>query len=94
MPPTGAVALLTSPGPAGIAVVRAHGPGVATFLDRHVQLGRSAAARLGTVGAVVRAALRDESGAAIDDVLISIHQAAPTGDIRVHLHGNPWLVRR
>ncbi len=94
MPPAGTVALLTSPGPAGIAVVQVRGAGVARFLDRHVRLGRGAAARIGTGGAVVRAELRDESGAAIDDVLISIHEAAPTWDIRVHLHGNPWLVER
>jgi tRNA modification GTPase len=46
------------------------------------------------LGGVFRAELLDEVGSAIDDVLVSVHAAPPAWDIRLHLHGNPWLVRR
>lgn len=73
-------------------MVRAWGAGVGAFLDRHVALRRPAAAL--TPGCVVRATLRDDDGAAIDDILITVHAPAPDWDVRLHLHGSPWVVRR
>lgn len=85
----GAYEVLTAPGPAAIAVVRAYGTGARTFLKRHVRLrGRSVG-----VGQVARADLLGRDGAAIDDILVSTHADAPTCDVRLHLHGSPWLVR-
>jgi tRNA modification GTPase len=37
--------------------------------------------------------LLDASGVAIDDILVSVHSGPPSWDLRLHLHGNPWLVR-
>jgi tRNA modification GTPase len=85
--------LLTASGPAAIAVIRAIGtPGVAGFLDRHVRTRR--APNDWRPGQIVRAELLDLDGQPIDDVLISVHSPAPAWDLRLHLHGSPFLVRR
>lgn len=91
---------LTSPGPAAIAVVRLRGPGVADFLARHVRPAGAPAqqavpARMTLApGALRRATLCDAQGAALDDMLVSAHAQAPHADVRLHLHGNPFLVRQ
>jgi tRNA modification GTPase len=83
------VRLLTSPGPAGIAVVRLWGPPTAEFVERHLETTPH-----WTRGQILRGKLLDETRAPIDDILISVHAVPPDWDIRLHLHGNPWLVRR
>lgn len=83
---------LTSSGPAAIAVVRIAGAESATFLDRHVRA--SAALASWGAGRVLRAALLDDTGAEIDDILVSVHRPAPDWDLRLHLHGSPWIVGR
>jgi small GTP-binding protein len=122
---TGEFELLTSPGPAAIAVIRVHGPQAATFVERHLRtvaadprVGRSFAGMPATgqnptsgsgagryeatpesaagwwqPGRVRRAELLDATGAAIDDILVSVDSGPPSWDLRLHLHGNPWLVR-
>lgn len=84
--------LLTGPGPAAIAVVRAHGPLTAEFMAGHVRMAHSWDEW--RAGQVRRAALLDEQGAALDDILVSVHADPPTWDVRLHLHGNPWLAER
>lgn len=87
----GSCEVLTSPGPAGIAVVRVAGPGAAGFIRRHV---RPPAALHRPPGSVHRARLVDADGGALDDILVSVHAPPPRCDFRLHLHGNPWLVAR
>lgn len=82
--------LLTCSGPAGICCLRVFGPLTRSFLDKHVPM-RCASL---PAGMVRHARLLDESGNVLDDILISVHVAAPTLDIRLHLHGSPWLVAR
>jgi small GTP-binding protein len=36
----------------------------------------------------------DADGAPLDDMLVSVHAGVPALDLRLHLHGNPVLVRR
>lgn len=81
---------LTGAGPAAIAIVRAAGPGVSGFLRRHVRTRQPTAAP----GDVYRARLIDADGETLDDVLVSVHGVPPTWDVRLHLHGSPWLVAR
>jgi small GTP-binding protein len=85
--------LLTSPGPAAIAVVRLRGAACRAFVRRHVHVRTGADPDSWTVGAVLRAELRDESGEPIDDILVSVHAPPPTCDVRLHLHGSPAVVR-
>ncbi len=90
---TGGFQILTDAGPAAVAVARLWGPGTDVFLARHVQ----ARARQGpdwTPGAAWRATLLDDSGAALDDILVSVHGASPALDVRLHLHGSPAVVRQ
>lgn len=84
--------LLTSTDPAAIAVVRLVGDRAHEFVSLHVR-PRRATARLDQPGAVHRADLIDD-GAPIDDILVSVHRAPPHADIRLHLHGGPWIVQR
>lgn len=85
--------VLTSAGPAAIAVVRVAGPRCAEFLSRHVRLHPGGAIEQWCVGDVHRAALLDRDGAPIDDILVTVHAREPYWDVHLHLHGNPWLVR-
>lgn len=85
--------MLTSPGPAAIAVIRICGPAVAGFLERHVRTSRGLAAGAPASGEVVRGQLIEAAGAALDDILVSVHAHPPAWDLRLHLHGSPWLVR-
>lgn len=84
--------ILTSAGPAGIAVVRIRGAHAARFLERHLR--RGVAQTAWRAGDVWRAALVDEAGAPVDDILVSVHADAPAWDVRLNLHGNPWLVHQ
>lgn len=84
--------LLTSPGPAAVAVIRAYGPAARDFAQRHID-ARDLPRKLAEKSRVFRAALRDERGEALDDILVSVHTPAPALDLRLHLHGNPLLVR-
>ena len=45
-------------------------------------------------GEVLRATLVDEADEPLDDILVSVHSAPPVWDLRLHLHGSPWLIRR
>lgn len=73
-------------------MVRAWGAGLGVFLAQHIALRRPTAAQ--AAGRVLRATLRDADGAAIDDILITVHAPAPDWDVRLHLHGSPWVVQR
>jgi tRNA modification GTPase len=94
VPNQGGFQVLTSPGPAAIAVVRAWGPAAAEFAARHLRLRVARTPEEWGRGEVLRAELVDAGGAPLDDVLLSVHSPAPALDLHVHLHGNPWLVRR
>ncbi len=84
---------LTGAGPAAIAIIHVRGPGCGDFLRRHVATQANLASA--DIGTVMRAGLLDERGDALDDILLSVHAAPPAcWDVRLHLHGNPWLVRR
>lgn len=85
--------LLTSPGPAAVAVLRLRGPQVGRFLDRHLRRRSGADARW-TVGPIVQAKLIDDAGGRLDDVLVTVHAAPPLWDVRLHAHGRPWVVSR
>ena len=84
--------VLTGPGPAAVAVVRVDGPLTAEFVARHVRMERLWNQRL--AGQVRLATLLDEQGTSLDDILVSVHANPPTWDVRLHLHGNPWIVGR
>ena len=90
----GGFQVLTGSGPAAIALIRVLGPQTATFIEQHVRLHRLQAPTAWQPGRVWRAELRDANRAALDDILVSVHAAPPHWDVRLHLHGNPWLVRR
>lgn len=89
----GAYQLLTSPGPAAIAVIRVRGPRVEGILARHLRSRTRVSPAAGTAGQVFRAELLDANGEAIDDVLVSVHAPGPNWDLRLHLHGSPGVVR-
>jgi tRNA modification GTPase len=86
--------LLTSPGPAAIAVIRLRGAAVVRFIDRHIRTRQGADPQAWKPGDVRRAELVDAPGAVLDDLLVSIHAQPPEWDVRLHLHGSPALVNR
>jgi small GTP-binding protein len=89
----GAFAVLTSPGPAAIAAVQVCGPRTPEFAAKHL---RSASGRVLDnlkPGRVVRARLCEGPGSVLDDVLVAIHAGAPACELRLFLHGSPWLLR-
>lgn len=90
---TGEFQVLTGPGPAAIAVIRVRGPQTAAFIAQHVRLHRPHTLTAWTPGRIWRAELLGADGAPIDDILVSVHASPPAWDVRLHLHGNPWLVR-
>ena len=94
VPGSGEYQVLTSPGPAAIAVIRVRGAQCAAFVERHVRTRGARPVVEWQPGAVFRAELVDGDGAPLDDILVSVHAPAPALDVRLHLHGNPWLVRR
>jgi small GTP-binding protein len=89
--PANTYALLTSPGPAGIALFALCGPRVAKLLADNVELHTQ---RPLGVGQIRRARLRDVDGAVLDDIVLSVHATAPQWSVRLHLHGQPRLVAR
>ena len=93
-PSTGGFQVLTSTGPAAIAVVRVRGAAVGRFVERHLHFRGPRSAQTWSCGQVLRAELRDSDGGVIDDILVSVHGLPPAWDLRLHLHGNPWLVKR
>jgi len=90
----GAYHLLTGSSPAAIAVVRVHGAKAATFIEQHIRVTRRRSETTWVPGRVWRAELLDTDGLVIDDMLISVHAPPPSWDVRLHLHGNPWLLRQ
>ncbi len=92
--PTSFFQRLTAPGPAAIAVVRMCGPAVSLFVRDRLCLRRELAAATHPPGSVVRGRLLDETREPIDEILLSVHAVEPAWDIRLHLHGSPFLVRR
>lgn len=90
----GGFQLLTSVGPAGIAVVRVWGPRGERFLQTHVRTATPLTSTTWTRGRVLRAQLIEHDGAPIDDILVSLHGTAASPETRLHLHGNPCVVRR
>lgn len=93
-PSSGDFQVLTGAGPAAIAVIRARGEGVERFARAHLRLAGKGKTQVWSRGRVLRAELRDGEGAAIDDILISVHAEQPLWDLRLHLHGSPWIVGR
>lgn len=85
--------LLTSSGPAAIAVVGVYGA-AGEFMQRHVRARGASRIADRPVGAVLRAELVDADGAVLDDILITIHAVGTAAESRLHLHGGPFLVRR
>lgn len=84
--------LLTARGPAAIATIRLVGPYVATWLSKHVQFYGPFAIDAVVAGQRRRAALLDEFGEVVDDVLVTFHAAYPRLDLRLYLHGSPRIV--
>ncbi len=93
-PVGGGFQVLTSAGPAAIAVIRLWGAHTEDFVKRHIRSSRARRAGQWVTGEVLRAALVDAHGAPLDDILVSVHAPTPELDLRLHLHGNPALVRR
>ena len=89
----GVFQLLTSPGPAAIAVVRLRGAPCRTFLQKHIRTRTNADPDTWTAGRLLRAELLDQTGQPIDDILVSTHAPAPAWDVRLHLHGSPGVIR-
>lgn len=85
---------LTAPGPAAICSLRIVGPRVAEVLAKHVRLSRDIDQAALVSRRTYRAQLLDEAGEPFDDVLVSIHSTEPTWDVRLHMHGNPWIARQ
>lgn len=75
-----------------MAIVRVRGPRVREFVGQHVRLRGGRLLDDARVGAVWRGELLDDDRVAIDDILISVHATEPALDLRLHLHGSPWLV--
>ena len=76
--------LLTPPGVAGLAVVRASGPGVGRFLGKHFS-------RPTPPGRCVHGELADANGT-IDDPVVVL--AADGASVDLNLHGGEWIVQR
>ncbi len=47
-----------------------------------------------SVGQVLRADLVDQAGELLDDILVTVHRPPPDWHLRLHLHGNPFIVQR
>jgi len=86
--------LLTSPGPAAIAVIRVCGPAVVEFAAGHIRTPQPTSPQLWSGGRVRRAELVNSDGTPLDDILITAHAPPPDWDLRLCLHGSPWIYRR
>lgn len=90
-PPADTAALLTPPGPAGLALLRLRGPRVPEALARFTPAALRQPLRAGVAR---RAALLDHDGAVLDDILVSVLAEAPDWDAILHLHGSPGVAGR
>jgi tRNA modification GTPase len=90
----GTYQLLTGPGPAAIAVIRVCGPAVGEFATAHIRTSQPIPRQLWSAGRVRRAELVDSDGTPLDDMLITAHAPPPEWDLRLYLHGSPWVYRR
>jgi tRNA modification GTPase len=81
--------VLTGRPTAAIAVVRIRGPRAAAFITGHTGIRNVDAL---ATRRVRRATLRDDDGAPLDDILVTVHAPPPRFDAQLHLHGNPHLV--
>jgi len=90
----GTFELLTSPGPAAIAVLRLRGPLTADFVGRHLHATPTIQLEAAAPGQIRRAILQGRNGEFVDDILVSFHAAGPLWDLRLHLHGSPALVQQ
>jgi tRNA modification GTPase len=79
--------LLTSPGPAAIAVIELRGRGIADWARRHLRSPRPGPQR--PEPQRWRAELLDHEGSPIDDVIVCTLE----GSLQLHLHGSPAVVR-
>ena len=90
----GDFAVLTSIGPSAIVVIRICGTLVPSFLARHVRIRRIISPQTCHFGDILRATLVDMNEEVLDDILISIHAEPPQWDLRLNLHGSPWLAQQ
>lgn len=84
---------LTAAGPAAIACVAATGTAAADFARRHLRFRGRVAIETAAVGGVFRADFVDGEKL-LDDVLVTVHATQPLLELRIHLHGGPWIVGR
>ncbi len=82
-------AILSSPGPAAVAVVAFAGTRAAEFLARHIRPATPT-----TPQTARRVAVRDQDGELLDDALLAIHTHGGEPEFRLNLHGSPALVGR
>jgi tRNA modification GTPase len=90
---SGTYRLLTGSGPAAIAVVEISGEPAVPFIARQIRLVSARDAGDLRPGQVLRAQLLDADGAALDDILLTVDARQPAPRFRLHLHGNPSLVK-
>lgn len=83
---------LSDSGPAAIAVVRVCGAAAGDVLDRH--LSPHGAWRRLDPNSARRCTLVDVHGEPLDDILLTGNPAAHELDIRLYVHGNPWIVQQ
>lgn len=83
---------LTAAEPAALAGIRVFGSAAAEFLRGHLR-GRVHSGVL-SAGSLHRAEFVDADGAAIDDVVVSVHATVPGLDVRIHFHGGTWPIGR
>jgi len=86
--------LLTSPGPAAIAVLRLRGPLTADFVHHHLRATPPIRLDAAVPGQIRRATLKGRNDELLDDILVSFHATDPVWDLRLHLHGSPALVQQ
>lgn len=86
--------ILTDRGPAAIAVMRVVSRDPRPFVEAHIRFTSKRTLRGLKTGDVARAVLLDDAGEAVDDILVSMHESGPVWDLRLHLHGSPWIVEK
>lgn len=85
----GEFAILSSLGPAAVAVISFSGPGATEFVARYVR-----PAKPSTPQTAWRVSVRDDDGELLDEALLRIHTHVGQPEFHLNLHGNPALVRR
>ena len=86
-------AVLTSPGPAAIAVIQLCGPAVPQFAAARLRPMRGQTLDLAR-GKLALARLYEDSGEVLDTVLVAVSARPAEWEARLFLHGSPWVVRR